>query len=362
MNVRRARLLWAGLTLGALAGCHRDGGEGEPAVQTPAQVRREALSRLTRPHGLLHLLQGPSGAAAGLGAGWLLRLLPAQGTPTQPAAHGGQALRLTATTRYEVTPSAQEEPDAAPVKLTEDSEIQADADPAGGLRIVHNNDHGYGVEALQIKEWLYLKTRPLPFVRRRPEDDEIPRLLAAAEGSDALLELLSPHLEVAVDAAAEEKDSAIPLTLRLRAEAVPLPAGVGPQRGSLGSARGRSDHEASRRWRTATTVESLSGKAVFDPQQRALLSLQLNAAFTAPRPLTGDGRKTSPVQVRVEHRMNLALGASTDKGSSLVTAPPEWLEPPTRPRPMLDRQELLDGLTNQRGAAAAPAARDGRRP
>lgn len=344
MNVRRARLLWAGLTLGALAGCHRDGGEGEPTVQTPAQVRREALSRLTRPHGLLHLLQGPPAGAAVLGAGWLLRLLPAQGTPTQPAAHGGQALRLTATTRYEVTPSAQEEPDAVPVKLTEESEIQADADPAGGLRIVHNNDHGYGVEALQIKEWLYLKTRYLPFVRRRPEDDEIPRLLAAAEGSDALLELLSPHLEVAVDASAEEKDSAIPLTLRLRGEAVPLPPGVGPQRGSLGSARGRSDHEASRRWRTATTVESLSGKAVFDPQKRALLSLQLSAAFTAPRPLTGDGRKTSPVQVRVEHRMNLALGAATDKGSSLVTAPPEWLEPPTRPRPMLDRQELLDGL------------------
>jgi hypothetical protein len=63
--------------------------------------------------------------------------------------------------------------------------------------------------------------------------------------------------------------------------------------------------------------------------------------FVAPRTEGSSER----VQVEAQHSLKVVqLGAAV----APILPPTEWSEPPTRPRPMLDRQELLNGLVPAR--------------
>jgi hypothetical protein len=93
-------------------------------------------------------------------------------------------------------------------------------------------------------------------------------------------------------------------------------------------------------------VDSLSGYAVVDRARGALLELRMAVRFQAPRPkgLPGtpdaDGEQ---VQVEAQHELRaVALGDSV----AAVKAPAagEWIDPPTRSRSALEKQELLNGL------------------
>lgn len=336
LDLSVCRLCALALVITAQVGCHRDGGDRA----APQTVTAAALAL---PYGLLELLQPEGGAVS---AGWLRRLVGARAGE----AGGGEPFKLQARTAYQLTPSggaiAQRNGtpsfEQSPVSLVDDVTIEHGG---GALRIVHDNDHGYGTEAVFIDSWLYFRLKPGPFVRRRPEPDEAARLLAAASDSDALLELLAPHTAATPDGDAGDKTT---LTLAARPERARRPERFEPPRTGV---RGRHDGEASRRWREATAVSALSGNATVDRVRRALADLTLRATFTAPRP-TEDGAATAQVQIGVDHRLKLELGAAPR-----ISAPTEWIDPPVRPRPTLDQRELLDGLVRdpQRPAGAAPA-------
>jgi hypothetical protein len=83
----------------------------------------------------------------------------------------------------------------------------------------------------------------------------------------------------------------------------------------------------------------LEGTVTVDRQKGTLLTLRLHTRFVAPR--SGASVTTERVQVDAEHQVRVvALGAEVPA----IVAPAEWIDPPTRPRPMLDRQELLNGI------------------
>jgi hypothetical protein len=84
----------------------------------------------------------------------------------------------------------------------------------------------------------------------------------------------------------------------------------------------------------------LDGTVTIDRQKGTLLTLQLHVRFVAPRPesAAGGGER---VQVEAEHQVRVV---ALEKDVPAIAAPAEWIDPPSRPRPMLERQELLNGL------------------
>lgn len=301
MNLRVPAGLWP-LTLCAALSCAREGDEnlGLPPTETaPLAVERRQLQR---PQGLLQVAAMPPGE--------VVRRLG--------------AVRLEAHTSWQITPPARPGVDSAPQAMKEDALIEADG--KGGLHVLHENDRGYGSEAVLLGGQLYMRMRYGPYVRRRPEDDEVPRLLAAAgDTSGALLQLLGPWLKI--DEASDAKVAgrpAVKLTLSKLAS---------PQRDLVPRAVHLSPGQ---KWRPALSVASLSGAAVVDATEGALLGLKLEASFQAPR-----GEGGPPVKIEVSHRAAAGLGEAVS-----VRAPGEGevIDPPVRPRPMLDYQELLEGL------------------
>jgi hypothetical protein len=234
--------------------------------------------------------------------------------------------RLEARTSWQITPPGDKSGGEAPAPQSLQEESLVESDGKGGLHILHNNDHGYGSEAVLVSGQLYLRMRYGPYVRRRPEDDEVPRLLAAAgDTSGALLQLLGPWLKV--DEASEAKVAGRPaIKLTLSKQASPQREGR-PPRGAV----------PGRLWRQALSVASLSGAAVVDATEGALLGLRLEASFQAPR-----GEGGPPVRVEVSHRA--AVGALGEAVPVSAPTDGEVIDPPVRPRPMLDHQELLEGL------------------
>ncbi len=242
------------------------------------------------------------------------------------------AYRMEAHTEWRISPPPRNGMDTEKTSLTED--VALEVDPTGAMHLLHDNDHGYGTEAVLTGGTLYMKMRYGPFIRRRPEPDVITRLEAAATGnSGALLDLFGPFTEVSQTTMVQVGGRpAIKLSLSRRA--VPLP------RRHPGD-----DAVPGRRWRAAAVVSSLSGTAVVDGQRGVLLGLRLVASFTAPRATASalDGAVAGEAQglVRIDVNYHMSVGPG---GDTHVQPPIESIEEPVRPRPMLDRQELLGGL------------------
>lgn len=319
-----------------LAGCHRPAadpknGSGQPAVPLPAAL---AESQLSRTDILLQLARLPhADVAAKLGphrieshTHWTITpLAPGasrpvaevapgfkEGMPAHPF-DGGEAWESTATT------------------LDETRNIQVDA--LGTLQVLNQNDHGYGIEALQDKEYLYVRMRNAPWIRRRSEGDEVERLRAVGyEPGAAMMEAVAPFIFLSTPSE----------TTRLGRPAWQV--NLSRQDGAQADKKGRAADGPGKAWRGAVAVDALDGYAVVDRGRGTLLELKLNVRFKAPRGKAPPGTASAEgenVQIEAQHEMHVsALGAQV----ASIQPPADWIEPPTRPRSTLEKQELLNGL------------------
>jgi hypothetical protein len=203
-------------------------------------------------------------------------------------------------------------------------------DKAGTLSLQNLNDHGTGVEALLDRDYLYVRMRDAPYIRHHPEGDEVERLRALGyESGAALLEAVAPFVYLSTPSE----------TSRLGRAAWQV---------TLSKQQGRPNHyipkSAGKMWRAAVAVDSLDGYAIVDRQRGTLLELRLSVSFVAPRSGAPPGTPSAEgeqIQVEAQHELRVvALGDNV----APIAPPAEWSDSPTRSRPMLERQELLNGL------------------
>ncbi|HNN95180.1 MAG TPA: hypothetical protein PKI03_23045 [Pseudomonadota bacterium] len=211
-------------------------------------------------------------------------------------------------------------------------------DEGGRLRLSNQNDHGYGIEAVVDGHYLYMRMQHAPFVRRVPEGDEVERLRALGyESGSSLLETVAHALYLSPPSETSR--------LGRPAWAVALSRQEGE-----GSRRGTSPAIPGKAWREQVLVEAIEGQAVVDRQRGTLLELRLSVRFSAPRgpvPAGTPSVEGERVQVEAQHELHVV---SIGKRAEAISPPSEWIDPPMRPRPALDKQELLSGLTGGNGA------------
>jgi hypothetical protein len=219
--------------------------------------------------------------------------------------------------RMEATASLKLEQPGRPVETLEESFL-IESDGRGAVHLLHDNGHGYGMEAVAIGDDLYSRARYGHYSRHRPEGDELERLRATAEtpavGYVRLLQrFIAVHEAGRLDVAGHAG-----IKLKLSATAAVRPA---------------REVEPGRRWRETVRPRYLEGEVVLDGRTGAPLLLKLDTSYTFER----DGK---PLTVTV------AFKQSTVPFSGAISPPTEYTTL-NRPRPMLDRQILLDGLTGK---------------
>ena len=324
----------------ATTGCHRakapDGQNlaADAPVVSPVAIDGQTLSRTDI---LLQLLRMPHAEVqTRLGAHrfeshtkWTITpQLPATPVPPPPDVvpgfrEGAPAKPFEGTAAFE----------SVTATLEETRSIEVDGN--GSLSLSNQNDHGYGVEAKLVHSDLYLRMRYAPFIRQRPEGDELERLRAIGyEPGAAILEAAAPFVYLSTPSE----------TSRLGRPAwqVSFSRQDAPKKRDKPSEPGKV-------WRGAIDVDMLDGYAIIDRQRGTLLELKLQVRYSAPRgkapPGTPAGQtdETERVQVAVVHELvAVALG----KDVVNIQPPSEWNEPPTRSRPTLEKQELLNGLVS----------------
>lgn len=229
---------------------------------------------------------------------------------------GGHALderlgphRMDATSTLKLDSSGRD-----PQSLDERFSVQSDG--RGAVHLVHDNSRGNGFEATALGADLYVKPRYGRFVRRKIESDELERLRATAESAAAAdLRLLSRFVQVREAGTASIAGHAgVKLSLSARSTPDAAPA----------------ESEPGRKWRETLAVRYIDGDVVVDAKTGAPLTVRLDAAYTFLR----DGKPMSAT---------LAYKQTTSATPGAIAAPSDYatLE---RPRPMLDRQTLLEGL------------------
>lgn len=205
-------------------------------------------------------------------------------------------------------------PGAQTVSLDDSFAVQADG--RGGVHLLHDNSRGNGFEAVALNDDLYVKPRYGKFVRRKVEGDELERLRAAAETAGASdLRLVERFVQVReAGTATVAGHTGVKLTLAART----TPDGPA------------TESDASKKWRETIKVRYIDGDVVLDGQSGAPLSVRLEAQYTFVR----DGK---PVQA------TLAYKETTAADKFLIAPPADWTTL-SRPRPVLDKQQLLEGL------------------
>jgi hypothetical protein len=197
-----------------------------------------------------------------------------------------------------------------------DETFAVEADGRGGVHVAHDNSRGNGFEAVALNDDLYVKPRYGKFVRRKIESDELERLRATAEAAAASdLEVIERFVQVR-DAGTATVAGHAGVKLKLAARSTP-DAPV-------------AETEPGRKWRETVNVRYIDGDVVLDAASGAPLSVRLEAQYTFAR----DGR---PVQA------TLAYKQTTAPETTAIAPPADWTTV-SRPRPMLDRQKLLEGL------------------
>ncbi len=221
--------------------------------------------------------------------------------------------------RLEATSTLKIEPPGKPAETLEES-YRLDSDGKGALHLVHENTRGGGTEAVVTGGELYVKARFGKFVRRRPEGDELDRLRATVEGvAGDYLQVLERWLQVKEEGHLQVAGRA---GVRLKLSATASPAS-GPRESDPGKA-----------WRDSVAVRYVDGELILDAASGALLAARLEASYTFER----EGVK-GPFSVTVSYKQTAAASEADAFG-----APAEAVASPHRVRPMLDRQELLEGL------------------
>jgi hypothetical protein len=204
--------------------------------------------------------------------------------------------------------------DKQTASLEETFAVQSDG--RGGVHLVHDNSRGNGFEAVALNDDLYVKPRYGKFVRRKIESDELERLRATAETAAASdLRLVQRFVQVREAGTATVAGHAgVKLTLAARSTPDALV----------------SETEPGRKWRETVNVRYIDGDVVLDGKSGAPLAVRLEAQYTFVR----DGK---PLQATLSYKQ------STTADTNAVTAPADWTTL-SRPRPMLERQQLLEGL------------------
>jgi hypothetical protein len=267
------------------AACHHEG-EENLGLSDPSAPRID-VAALTNPAELLRALS--------------------VGGPALDQALGPHRMQASSSLKLEL-------PDHRTEQLEETFDVAWDGK---ALRLRHENEQDYGFEAITVGNRLWVKPRYGKYVLRKLEGDELERLRKVAElPAAAWLKLLLPSLQVAeAGRVAVAGQAGVKLALSARATPSGKPA--------VGNEPGKS-------WRRTVQVKYLSGDVVVAARNGAPLAVRLDAGFTFER----DGK--------------LAIATVSFKQST--TAEPGVIATPTdfvtlsRPRPMLDRQQLLDGL------------------
>jgi len=186
----------------------------------------------------------------------------------------------------------------------------------GGVHLVHDNSRGNGFEAVALNDDLYVKPRYGKFVRRKVEGDELERMRITAETAGASdLRLLERFVQVREAGAATVAGHA-GVKLSLSARTTPgAPV---------------TESEPGRKWRETVNVRYIDGDVVLDAKSGAPLAVRVEAAYSFVR----DGKPLSAT---------LAYKQTTSAEVDAIAAPADW-GTLGRPRPMLDRQTLLEGL------------------
>lgn len=204
-------------------------------------------------------------------------------------------------------------PGAKPEALDETFDVAFDG---RALRLRHENEQDYGFETITDGNRLWVKPRYGKYVLRKVEGDELERLRKTAElPAAAWLRLLLPSVQVS-EAGRAQVGGRPGVKLALSARSTP------------GAPTPTS--EPGKAWRRTMQVKYLSGDVVVDAKSGAPLAVRLDAGFSFER----DG-----------HTLNatLAFKQTTMAEAGTIELPTEFVTL-TRPRPMLDRQQLLDGL------------------
>jgi hypothetical protein len=194
------------------------------------------------------------------------------------------------------------------------------SDGRGGLHVQHDNDHDYGFEAIGVANNLYVRPRYGKFVRHRVEAAERDRLRATGEtAAAAYLRLLQRFVAVQVVGRVEQAGYAA-MKLKLARAAAPAPRSP--------------ESEPGKKWRESVEAQDLDGEVVLDARSGAPLTVRLSASYRFER--TG-----KPLLA------TLHFSQTTSAWSGTI-APPSEAVALVRPRPLLDRQTLLDGIGNYR--------------
>ncbi|MDB4971070.1 MAG: hypothetical protein JWN44_6759 [Myxococcales bacterium] len=198
--------------------------------------------------------------------------------------------------------------------LEESFTVQSDG--RGAIHVQHDNSRGNGFEATALEKDLYVKPRFGRFVRRTVEADEVERLRATAEGAGAAyMKLLERFVQVREAGTATVAGHA---GVKLALSARPTPdAAV-------------AESEPGKKWREKMLVRYIDGDVVLDAKSGAPLAVRIETQYTFER----DGK---PVSARVAYKQT----TGADVGA--IAAPADWTTL-SRPRPMLDKQTLLEGL------------------
>lgn len=317
-------------TAASLPGCKKQSGENFGLLETaPTVTATPSGAELTRADLLLQLLSlSHAELTARLGAHRIESQTQWSITPVVVAGTGAAAGSGPVKPGFKADSPAQPYDGGAAwesVAVTLDETRSIAVDAAGRLQLASQNDHGTGVEAVLDQNFLYLRMRYAPYVRYKAQGDQVVRLRAMAyESGASLLEAVAPYVRLSAPVEATAVGRAAWQVTLSRQDA---PAG------------GRDKRPSGSVWRSATAVDMLNGTVTIDRQKGTLLSLQLHVRFVAPRPEAAGGER---VQVEAEHQVRVV---ALEKDVPAIAAPAEWIEPPSRPRPMLDRQELLNGLS-----------------
>jgi hypothetical protein len=164
----------------------------------------------------------------------------------------------------------------------------------------------------------FVRPRYGRFVRRRPEGDELDRMRALVEGAGAgYLGLVERWLTVS-DAGRGEVAGRAALRLKLGRAPTPAPAAA--------------ESQPARRWRDTMKVRAIEGALALDAASGAPLSIDLRLEY-------GFERDGQPIAVTLAYRQETGVAEPIRAPVDAVVA--------RRPRPMLDRQALLDGLMDE---------------
>jgi hypothetical protein len=224
-----------------------------------------------------------------------------------------------------------------------------DADGKGAFHLVHDLDHpnalapvaarddgsketaekvdpmAQGMEAIMLGGHLYLRPRYGRFIDRRAEPGELPKLRALGERVIADdVELLAPFMSI------EERGAGKVLGRSTHKLALSLKP----------NAHGEKSDDPARAWRASMTVSELSGE------------LELDAETGVPRAAKIDARYRMQ---RADGAIDVHLSLREDARVAQPITAPDAVPAPRRSHPIVERNQLLEGLAAPAGTQAARA-------